>query len=476
MCSKHIARSRQEGGERRPPRWAVPEQDAEARGDGEAEPQDGLKCEYLRYNKINWPRAAHLYLGTSTVYAFAKKFGLFVFLLAQLGNAAAAPVRLYGLQKADSTPHIKVRLHRGLKTIHISGTDMHRKIHPVGDSKVLLGHHSLRFNCRGLTANIKNPPRRPVLLASLKGQGGLLSLHRLGAREGHGGNLHIVSSPAADACDVVHETGMEDYLATLLPKEMNAAWPMEALKAQAVAARSYALHKMQSRQVARRAGYETYYHLESSETHQVSGHHGDRTYKTYRAAQSTRGEVLTSAGGTLIPVFFHAQCGGHTFAPQHVWQNRVPGNRAVACPFCRERNGRAWTTSMGVARFETFLAWLGRKDLASRDPRPHLSEGLGLIPQVPAAVQLKIALGDQVIAFKKALLRRYFGRQLFSSNYFQVEWRRGEKQSTILFRGQGRGHGVGLCQLGALELAERGWSYKKILAHYFPHFKVARIY
>ena len=95
-------------------------------------------------------------------------------------HVEAAPVRFYGAKKSLSkqlSPKIKVRVHRGLTNISISGTDLHRKIHPSAEDQNFKGPHRIRFNCRGLIPNDRSPSKRPVLLASLKSGEGLLSLH-----------------------------------------------------------------------------------------------------------------------------------------------------------------------------------------------------------------------------------------------------------------------------------------------------------
>ena len=80
-------------------------------------------------------------------------------------------------------------------------------------------------------------------------------------------------------------------------------------------------------------------------------------------------------------------------------------------------------------------------------------------------------------SFKKSLLRRYFGRVVVPSNNFKLTLEaQGKLGPRLRLRGDGLGHGVGMCQLGALELADRGWSFKKILAHYFPKHKMKKLY
>jgi len=85
---------------------------------------------------------------------------------------------------------------------------------------------------------------------------------------------------------------------------MNPKWPLEALKAQAVAARTYALHKMRTQQVTKELGAEAFYDLESSEKHQVGGNFFDATTTTNLASAETKGEVLTTSSGQIQPIFF----------------------------------------------------------------------------------------------------------------------------------------------------------------------------
>ena len=145
------------------------------------------------------------------------------------------------------------------------------------------GRKAVKFKCQNL--NKKVGFSKPQLLASLVQVRDSFPF----PKDKYKGLLHVVTSKTNDSCDVVHETGIENYLSSLLAREMNAKWQVEALKAQAIAARSYAIHKMQSEQVKREAGHETYYHIESSEKHQVSGNFFDTSFKTEEATQSTKG-------------------------------------------------------------------------------------------------------------------------------------------------------------------------------------------
>jgi stage II sporulation protein D len=371
----------------------------------------------------------------------------------------------------DKLPFIRVRIKKALKKVVISGTDLLRKFHLNNKTKKFRGRKSIKFNCHNFTRVCR--PKNPVLLASLTSQTGLVSFNL----EKYSGLLHIVTSENSESCDVIQELNLENYISTLLSKEMNGSWPVEALKAQAIAARTYAYHKMQSKQVARMAGFETYYHLENSEKHQVGGSFFDSTENTRQATSATKGEILANGQGAIRPIFFHAKCGGQTLRPDQVWTNRVSGYASVRCPFCKGHGQRGFRNSLSMARFKKFLRWQVKKKFLKAGIIKHLSQKLRIVPHSNFSRRIYFYLGDRRYSFKKPLLRRYFGRVIFPSNNFVFRKLRGKKGKPYFsVSGDGLGHGVGLCQLGALDLAQKGWDYKRILAHYFPAHKIKKIY
>lgn len=86
--------------------------------------------------------------------------------------------------------------------------------------------------------------------------------------------------------------------------------------------------------------------------------------------------------------------------------------------------------------------------------------------------EIRLYVGDRLHIIKKSYLRNLAGRELLPSNNFVMTM----KNEKIHVKGQGYGHGVGLCQLGALELAKRGYNYRQILSHYFPRHKMKKAY
>ena len=362
-------------------------------------------------------------------------------------------------------PLIRVRIFKSLPKVMVSGTDLLREVHRTGDLKVHSGKRAVRFNCERFGKT--DGRRRPTLLASVTSPTGFVTVNG----ERYRGSVFLTtSSEGAKGCDVVNETAMEYYIGGLLAKEMNASWPLNALKAQAIAARTYAFHKMQNRK--KRGG--SHYDLESSERHQVGGSLDDITRKTDRAARETGGYVLEGPGFRLTPAFYHAKCGGHTFIPKHVWEYPVAGYSSVRCGGCKGRGKPShWKRRISKERWDSFFSWLWKKKLIEGRPSS-LSQVMQVAPDRPSRYLLRVYMGEQVFSLKKSLLRRYFGRVQVPSNYFRAYWDTNKKQ--VILSGDGRGHGVGLCQIGALGLAEQGWEYERILGHYFPSHRLAKVY
>jgi len=353
-------------------------------------------------------------------------------------------------------PNIRVRIAKSLSRVKISGTDLKKEIIPFKKSTDYSGKKIIQFNCQS-----KNSLKKPLLYASLKSKTGLVSLEK----EKFKGELYIVTNGKSGKCDVVNKTSLENYLSSLLSKEMNATWPLEVLKAQAVAARTYAYHKIKSRQVSKKKGYEAFYDLESSEKHQVGGNFFDATWKTVRATKDTKGEILINGKGKITPIFFHASCGGKTLRPDQVWENVVEGYKSVKCPSCKDRKNKKWNKSITMKKFRKFLAWVKKTKIPFRST-------IRIAPDNKRKTLLRVYLGEDILMVPKAHLRRYFGRYKFPSNHFKVN----KFKNIIKFIGNGLGHGVGMCQLGSLDLAKKGWGYKKILAHFFPSHKLKNIY
>jgi stage II sporulation protein D len=237
---------------------------------------------------------------------------------------------------------------------------------------------------------------------------------------------------------------------------MNRNWPIEALKAQAVAARSYALYKMRLRK--QKNSDQTYYDLESSEKDQVNGSLSDINSNTIKATSLTEGEVLLNDQKKLDPIFYHAQCGGQTLLPQDVWHENVSNYKKVKCSFCQTTSEGIWKRDLSLNFFLSAIKQKSRK-LVKIDDKSKYSE------------KLRFYFSDGMLEIEKEEFRRLFGKSLIRSNRFSVAL----TNQRIVIQGQGLGHGVGLCQLGALDLAKKGLNYKQILKYYYPRYELSKV-
>ena len=390
--------------------------------------------------------------------ACAQACALACALVCALAGGARAGIDPAALLEDGGAPRVRVLVGKSLRGVTVTGTDMSHVAHGSGGRRDYGGRRELRFDCSAMGAAGGAAPG-PVLLASLASPTGLLGVGGLKYR----GEIHVAASGPGRTCDVINELEMEHYVGVVLPKEMHSAWPLEALKAQAVAARTYALHKTAGGGV---------FDIENSERHQVSGHFFDATESTRRAAFETRGQVLLTRDGRLTPAFFHAKCGGSTRRPDEVWDNPVAGYRGVPCPFCRDHGERAWTRSVPRGDLARVIAWAsrgGRLPPIGADPA---KAAVRVEPDDPARSVLRLRVGGRPVAVKKSWFAKGLGRDAVPSNTFRARWRDG----ALVLEGAGRGHGVGMCQLGSLDLAARGWGHRRILAHYFPGHRLVRLY
>lgn len=360
-------------------------------------------------------------------------------------------------------PSVKVLIGKSLKRVVVEGMDLQKTIHTQKRSQQYSGKKTISFNCnpRGYK---KQAGRSPLLVASLSSPTGLISW----GKDKYQGELQLLTSSGQESCDLVNLIPLEAYIRTLLSKEMNGTWPVEALKAQAVAARTYAYDRLKHQQSLNLEAQAKLYHLESSEKDQVSGSFKDITEKTTRASRDTEGEILVGPSGRIAPVFFHSKCGGKTLRPDQVWGGVEEGYRSVECKFCQKTGMKDWDQKIQNSKVSQLVDQVLKKYYSDEMQ----SQDLRIMPDSMANSELRLYSGDRLHIIKKSYLRNLAGRTILPSNNYILSQKNGE----FRVEGKGYGHGVGLCQLGALELAKRGYDYKQILSFYFPRHKMKKAY
>lgn len=266
----------------------------------------------------------------------------------------------------------------------------------------------------------------------------------------------LVEVSAADrGLLVVNELPLEEYLVGLINCEISSAWPVEAVKAQAVIARSYAIYQMQARRGAP-------YQLESSVMDQVYEGADAEDSRAARGVQETAGEVLTFDGRT-IQAFYHSNCAGHTENSRNVWGTSVPYLQGVPCGYCEEENPIKWDLSLPLRKVEGQLRAAGFQVSGIREIKVRGRNESGRVQEVV----VESSRGRSAIpgvAFRKAL-----GYGVVKSTNFELR----VSGDDLLVSGSGSGHGVGLCQWGAKGRADEGFDYREILSYYYPGVKLS---
>ena len=349
-------------------------------------------------------------------------------------------------------PHVQVRIGKNLDHILIYGMDLQGHIAVKNRTHQYSGRKAIQFNCQGSWPQQKGA----VLLASLSSPTGLISWEDQRYR----GDLQVITSENFSSCDLIQKASMEDYISSLLAKEMHGHWPVEALKAQAVAARTYALVKKQE-------SVSHLFTLENTEKHQVSGSFFDETSITRRASIATKGLILVNKRGHLTPAFFHSKCGGETYLPQQVWSDPIKSYRSVKCPFCHGHGTRDWTKSISRRRLQRVLKRAFPRAATSGKGIP-----LQLMADQKNRDSIRFFWGGKIRRVKKSYLRKQLGRKQLPSNNFTIF----QRKNRFFIKGRGLGHGVGMCQFGALEMARQGKNHRQILAHYYPQLKIKKLY
>jgi stage II sporulation protein D len=244
---------------------------------------------------------------------------------------------------------------------------------------------------------------------------------------------------------------LEDYLAAVLGSEMSPSFPFEALKAQAVAARTYAVQR-------KIEAWGRPYHLGATVLHQVYAGVKQEDRRTREAVEATRGEVMTHHMAP-IEAYFHSSCGGRTESGLEALGRSLSYLASVVCP-CGETLQTAWSGSFVAADFKGLLAGsLSDVTVLERTPTGRARR-----------VQLLSSSGKRIVTGGE--LRRTVGYLRLKSLSFESEGR----GPSVRLTGKGFGHGAGLCQWGAKAYAEKGWDYRRILDHYYTGAELKRMY
>jgi len=258
---------------------------------------------------------------------------------------------------------------------------------------------------------------------------------------------------------VINEVDLEEYLYGVLKMEVDPEWPADALKAQAVAARTLALQSMG------RFASEGYDVRATTDT-QVYGGISAEDPRTTAAVEDTRGEIMTYEGRPIFAAY-HSDSGGYTESSELVWGGRYPYLQAVPDPYSTGAPDHEWMVRMDLPAFEERLRRAGRS--------ANGITGIEVVETTPSGrVGLVRITGTHgVVTVKGTDLRAIMGATLLRSTLFIVRITPDE-QPLVEFLGRGSGHGVGLSQWGARGMAASGRTYTEILKYYYTGIEISR--
>jgi stage II sporulation protein D len=291
------------------------------------------------------------------------------------------------------------------------------------------------------------------------------------------GKLKLIIKPDGGSFDAINLVPPDAYLAGVVGAEMPSYWEPEALKAQAIAARTYCFY------IKKRFGSNRKWDMRKTAAHQVYRGVSAESTQIWDAVNQTKGQVLVCKqnDGTenIFPTYYSSTCGGHTENSKNVFGDSFEPLIGVPCPYCKN-----------VARPNMFIWPMIQFDntyvikrLLTRYPNlKHLGKITNIESVEPSNYEnfsrlTKIKLhgsngkSDFLRAEDFRLAIDPTGRKLQSAICRIVK--RGDKWE--FSSGRGWGHGVGMCQCGAQGMARQGKNAKQILYHYYPDSKISTI-
>jgi len=252
---------------------------------------------------------------------------------------------------------------------------------------------------------------------------------------------------------VVNTLSLEQYLYSVVPREMTTSWPPAALQAQAICARTYVLQRSDPQR-----GYD----VVPSELDQVYSGIGTETPAGTAAVNATQGVVLRF-GDAYARAMYSSCCGGHTEAANDAWGGApIPYLGGVTCTTCTASPYYRWRREIDIATiaaaFATELQPFGSLQVVQLVDRDRSGRARSIV--------LRAEHGT--VAVKGATFRLRVGPRVVPSLLISSFEGSTEAPERVVIEGDGLGHGVGLCQWGARGLALGGATFSDILHFYFP--------
>ena len=253
-----------------------------------------------------------------------------------------------------------------------------------------------------------------------------------------------------EAINLINNLDLETYLEGVVESEGGPGQKVNFYKAQAVISRTYAMKYWNKHK-------ENGYNLCDRVHCQAYLHHRSASVTIDSAVHQTRGLVMVNESGDLYPTYFHANCGGQTSEPHYVWNEEIPNLCSFKDTFCIHTQQATWEKKIPKDQWIKFL--VDKYDYPVWD-----STSLQLLQHYQQDQRAAFYI-HPIYGIPLRDLREQFK---LKSTFFDAEIV-GEE---VLLHGRGFGHGVGLCQEGAMNMAKRGYTFDQILGYYYPQMKL----
>lgn len=255
---------------------------------------------------------------------------------------------------------------------------------------------------------------------------------------------------------VINVIGVEDYLKGVLYHEISHRWPIQAIKAQAIAARTFAVYQAN-------ANKDKEFDLTSTTFSQVYGGRTSEKDKSNLAVEETKGEMLTYKG-KIFSAYYHSCCGGHTEDASNLWKIDIEPLRGKICDFCQDSKHFKWRRIILLEEIKNTFRKNGYEigEIISIEPLERNKSG--------RITNLKIKDKFGAVEIPAKDFRQVLGTTVIRSTNFEVKI----IDDYAEFTGFGWGHGVGMCQWGAYGMSKKGYSAEEILKFYYPGAQITK--
>jgi len=257
-----------------------------------------------------------------------------------------------------------------------------------------------------------------------------------------------------DELCVMNYIDLDTYIEAVIESESGLGHSLEYYKVQAVISRTYA--RSNAFKHVKEEGYNLCDH-----THcQAYKHKGKANPLIVQAVRETKGVVMVDDSLILITASFHSNCGGQTANSETVWSKQLPYLRSINDTYCESQRNAHWQKQIPLNDWLSALKMYGMNtnDSSCRECAQSFTS---------AYRKNGITCNGKTVAFKT--LRTHFKLKSAFFNVSMVD------AHTVQLDGRGFGHGVGLCQEGAMKMAKNGKTYKEILNYYFTGVHVVNL-